>query len=251
MRIGKTKPIGTPLARAAPQARGRLHPPGGWRKIAVMMTLAVSTYSLLNWRNANGKTFEQSLDWIATSGVRAVEFAPIGDEAGLITRRAGALRKRCDRLGLAICSYCVGAEFLVPARKQRQLVERLKRDIDVGAVLGVRTMRHDVTRGEGAPVFAEAVRQALELGFYISFAGVVTFPRANDLRETARLTPIDRLLSETDSPYLAPAPYRGKRNEPAYVIHVVDALAKQHGLTRPAMAEQIRANFQRLFGLAR
>ena len=127
-------------------------------KIAIMMTLAVSTYSLLNWRKENGKTFEQSLDFIATTGVRAVEFAPIGDEADLITRRAGALRKRCDRLGLAICSYCVGAEFLVPARKQTQLVERLKRDIDVGAVLGVRTMRHDVTRGEGAPAFAEAVR---------------------------------------------------------------------------------------------
>lgn len=143
-----------------------------------MMTLAVSTYSLLNWRNANGKTFEQSLDLVATTGVRAVEFAPIGDEADLVTRRAGALRKRCDRLGLAICSYCVGAEFLVPPRKQQQLVERLKRDIDVGEALGVRTMRHDVTRGEGASAFGETLKAVVpairEVADYAAGKGIRT-----------------------------------------------------------------------------
>src|SRR6266850_6867465 len=68
----------------------------------------------------------------------------------------------------------------------------------------------------------------LDLGFYISLAGIITFPRAGDLRETVRRVPLDRLLTETDSPFLAPVPYRGKRNEPAYVARVVDALAGLH-----------------------
>ena len=68
----------------------------------------------------------------------------------------------------------------------------------------------------------------LALGFYISLAGILTFPKAADLRETARGVPLDRLLTETDSPFLAPVPYRGKRNEPAYVARVVEALAEMH-----------------------
>jgi TatD DNase family protein len=90
-------------------------------------------------------------------------------------------------------------------------------------------------------------REALELGFYLSFAGILTFPKAGELREAAKNTPPDRLLSETDSPYLAPVPYRGKRNEPAYVTRVVDTLAGLHDLPAPAMARQIAENFSRLF----
>jgi TatD DNase family protein len=98
---------------------------------------------------------------------------------------------------------------------------------------------------------AAMARRALDIGFYLSYAGILTFPKAGDLREAARVTPRDRLLSETDSPYLAPVPHRGQRNEPAYVARVVETLAELHGVERAAMTAQIRTNFNRLFGLAR
>ena len=90
-------------------------------------------------------------------------------------------------------------------------------------------------------------QEALEIGFYLSFAGILTFPKAGELREAAKITPPDRLLSETDSPYLAPVPYRGKRNEPAYVTRVVETLAELHHQSVPEMARQIDENFTRLF----
>ena len=90
--------------------------------------------------------------------------------------------------------------------------------------------------------------QALDLGFYLSFAGIVTFPKAAELRDVARRAPLDRILSETDAPYLAPVPHRGKRNEPAYVTRVVETLADLHGLTPEATAARIADNFAQLFG---
>jgi TatD DNase family protein len=91
-------------------------------------------------------------------------------------------------------------------------------------------------------------RRALDLGFYLSFAGIVTFPRAPELRDAARMVPADRLLTETDSPYLAPVPFRGRRNEPAHVARVVDVLAELRGEPRDALAESTAHNFLRLFG---
>jgi TatD DNase family protein len=94
---------------------------------------------------------------------------------------------------------------------------------------------------------AALARAGLDLGFYISLAGIITFPKAAELRETARMVPLDRVLTETDSPFLAPVPHRGQRNEPARVIHVVDALATLHGLERADLVARIRANFHGLF----
>jgi TatD DNase family protein len=91
-------------------------------------------------------------------------------------------------------------------------------------------------------------RRALDIGFYISLAGIVTFPKADSLREAARLVPDDRLLVETDSPYLAPVPYRGKRNEPAYVARVIESLAHTRGVDPARLAEQTSTNFGALFG---
>lgn len=95
---------------------------------------------------------------------------------------------------------------------------------------------------------AAMARRALDLGFHLSFAGILTFPKAGELREAARVTPLDRLLSETDSPYLAPVPFRGRRNEPAYVTRVVETLAELHGLPPPGLAARIARNFAELFG---
>jgi TatD DNase family protein len=92
-----------------------------------------------------------------------------------------------------------------------------------------------------------AADRALETGFFLSIPGVATFPKAESLRQAAAAAPADRLLVETDSPYLAPIPYRGKRNEPSYVAKVVDVLAAVRGTTAAAVSEQTDRNFDRLF----
>ena len=94
---------------------------------------------------------------------------------------------------------------------------------------------------------AEVARAALDLGFLVSFSGIVTFKSASDLREVAAFVPDDRLLIETDSPYLAPVPYRGKVNNPSYVPHVAALLAQVRGTTVERIAEVTTANFERLF----
>ena len=88
---------------------------------------------------------------------------------------------------------------------------------------------------------------ALEMGGYISFSGILTFPRSVEIREIARDVPLDRLLVETDAPYLAPVPFRGKRNEPAWVAHTAKVLAEIHDMTPEAIAELTTANFRKLF----
>jgi len=87
----------------------------------------------------------------------------------------------------------------------------------------------------------------IALGLHVSFAGILTFPKAGALRETAREVPLDRVLAETDSPFLAPVPHRGKRNEPAYVERVIAALADVHGIDRAEIARRTTANFHSLF----
>jgi TatD DNase family protein len=98
---------------------------------------------------------------------------------------------------------------------------------------------------------SEAVaRCALDLGFYISFSGIITFKTATELREVARFVPLDRCLIETDSPYLAPVPYRGKTNTPAYVPFVARQLAEAKGLSIENVALATSNNFERLFDRA-
>jgi TatD DNase family protein len=93
----------------------------------------------------------------------------------------------------------------------------------------------------------QVARAALDLGFYISFSGIVTFKNATELHEVARYVPLDRCLIETDSPYLAPVPFRGKTNTPALVPHVAARLAELRGTSIEIIAEATSANFERLF----
>jgi len=93
---------------------------------------------------------------------------------------------------------------------------------------------------------AGQARQALDLGFHLSFGGVITFPKAEALREAARLAPEDRILVETDCPYLAPVPHRGKRNEPAFLVETVRRLAEVRSVTTERIAEATSANFAHL-----
>jgi TatD DNase family protein len=96
----------------------------------------------------------------------------------------------------------------------------------------------------------EHARRAMDCGFLISFAGNVTFPRAENIREVAAKVPLDRMLIETDAPFLAPLPYRGKRNEPAWVGRVADRLAEVCGVTAEQVASSTANNFFRFFGVA-
>lgn len=97
----------------------------------------------------------------------------------------------------------------------------------------------------------EVAEQAMELGFYISLSGIVTFKNAGALKEVARNIPLDRMLVETDSPYLAPIPYRGKTNQPAYVRYVAEHVAELRGITPQEVAEATTRNFFRLFNQAK
>jgi TatD DNase family protein len=137
---------------------------------------------------------------------------------------------------------------------------RLAREIDRPVVIHTREADEDTIAileeegdGEVRGVLhcftgtAALARAALGLGLYISVAGIITFPKAEELRNTVQLVPIDRLLTETDSPFLAPVPFRGKRNEPAHVARVVEQLATLHGVAPREMAERTAANFHTLF----
>lgn len=137
---------------------------------------------------------------------------------------------------------------------------RLARELDLPIIIHTREAENDtlaILREEtggsvrgvmhcftGSPGLAE---EAIALGMHISFAGIVTFPKGANVREVAAVVPADRLLCETDSPYLAPTPYRGKRNEPAWVARVAEALATLRSVPLPELQEQTSANFQKLF----
>ena len=94
----------------------------------------------------------------------------------------------------------------------------------------------------------QTARRVLDLGFHVGVGGIVTFPRGDNVREVARFVPLDRVLVETDSPFLAPVPFRGRRNEPAWVAHVARTIGDLLGLAPEAVAEQTTRNFTTLFG---
>jgi TatD DNase family protein len=143
---------------------------------------------------------------------------------------------------------------------RRQL--RLARSRDLPVIIHTREAAEDTFRllredGAGCRVVfhcftggIELATSALDAGGLLSFAGILTFPKAAELRKVAQMVPADRFLVETDSPYLAPVPFRGKRNEPAFVAKVVEALATVRGTAPARVADQSTANFQRVFRAA-
>ena len=90
-------------------------------------------------------------------------------------------------------------------------------------------------------------KAALDMGFYISFAGNVSFPKAENIRESSRQVPLDRMLIETDSPFLAPVPHRGKRNEPAFVVNTAETVGQLRGMSKEEIGQTTTQNFYRLF----
>ena len=149
------------------------------------------------------------------------------------------IQERIFRTHIA-ASHATGLPLIIHAREA---------DDDIARILGEERpppgVLHCFSSGRG---LAEA---ALELGFYVSVSGIVTFKNAEELRAIVRDLPLDRLLVETDSPYLAPVPYRGKRNEPAFVAATAAAVAALKGIEPGALATATTANFFRLFAKAR
>jgi TatD DNase family protein len=149
-----------------------------------------------------------------------------------------------------------------PHDLQRQLFQAqlaIAEELDKPVVIHCRAADADVALGladfEGTVVLhclssPGLLAPALERGYYVSFAGNVTYPNAYDLRAAVRAIPADRILAETDSPYLSPEPRRGRPNEPANVVHTVAALAETRGEDAGHLAAQIDANATRAFGLA-
>jgi TatD DNase family protein len=174
------------------------------------------------------------------SAVAAAQAVAIG-EIGLDYHYDFAPREVQERVFAAQVRHAavVGLPIVIHTREAAADTFRVLREAGDG---GVRGVFHCFT-GDTA-----TAREALDLGFHISFAGILTFQNAAALREAAGTVPLDRLLAETDAPYLAPRPHRGRRNEPAFVEFVYEALAGIHGLPREELAARLDANFGALFG---
>lgn len=156
------------------------------------------------------------------------DYAPLAEQADWFDRHLKLSRE-------------VDKPFVVHCREaEADVVAQLQRAASDGVLRGV---MHSFCGGE------ETLAACLELGLYISFAGMVTYKRNDELRRIAALVPADRLLVETDSPYLAPIPHRGKRNEPANVVHTAQCLADVRGVTLAELSQQTTRNAQTLFRL--
>ncbi len=156
-----------------------------------------------------------------------------------------------------------------PRKEQRDALARqlaLAREHQLPVIIHVRCQANDaydafldIWKSESAGALegtvhcftgtTEFAKQALDQGLHISFSGILTFKKAQELRDTAAIVPLDRVLVETDAPFLAPMPHRGKRNEPAWVVHVGNCLAKIHNLPEQELAAITTANAERLFRL--
>jgi TatD DNase family protein len=198
-----------------------------------------------------------------TSGVHPHRAASFADDPASAADLADA-RIQAERLVRAVGE--VGLDYhydFAPRDVQRAVFAaqvRLACDRRLPLVVHTREADEDtlevlasVGKGEARGVFHcfsgdwAFARRALDLGFHISFSGIVTFPKATAIRDAAARVPLDRLLAETDAPYLAPVPHRGSRNEPSRVMDVGRALADLRGIGRDALASAVVANYRALF----
>ena len=205
--------------------------------------------------------------WPEVKFAAAVHPHRAGTYAGRPLDAAKATRETADRCG-AVAIGEIGLDYhydFSPRDVQREVFAA---QLDVARERGRPVVIH--TREAAADTYAvlaqagrgevrgvmhcfggttEEARQALDLGFFISLSGILTFPKAQALRELARFLPEDRLLVETDAPFLAPVPHRGKRNEPAWVAATLDTLAASRGVPGETMAAVLARNFATLFAV--
>jgi TatD DNase family protein len=191
---------------------------------------------------------------------QAHEFADDPDRAAAVVRDQAARTPFARAIGEIGLDYHYDFSPRDVQQRVFRAQIRLARELQKPVVIHTPEAEEDtmaIHREEGTPSLAGVLHcftgtpwlrdAALDLGFYVSLAGIVTFPKAEALRDTIRVVPLDRVLTETDSPFLAPTPHRGKRNEPAYVARVVETLAELYGTSAGDMAARTAANFHALF----
>jgi len=188
-----------------------------------------------------------------------------GEHAASTDAAVASVRTAVEEHG-AVAVGEIGLDYhydFSPRGVQQEIFRRqvaLAVDLDLPVVIHTReatedtlAILRDAGQGRVRGVFhcftgdAPMARSALDLGFHVSFAGIVTFPRAAELREVVKVIPDDRLLAETDAPYLAPVPSRGKRNEPAFLARTFETLAQVRGARLDAVTAAIARNFEALF----
>jgi TatD DNase family protein len=193
----------------------------------------------------SGAPFACGFDWSCAGGEVYLEQYPgmiaVG-ELGLDFHRGHTSEIETDQRARFIqqVDYARTAKLpiIVHTREADQATEAVLREVDLPQTGVIHSFTGDV----------DFARRLLNLGYYISFSGIVTFRNADMLRETAKFVPADRILIETDAPYLAPVPLRGRRNRPAYVRETAKFVAALRGLTLEDFAQQTRVNTKALFG---
>ncbi len=208
-------------------------------------------------------------EWPVVEFATAIHPHRAGAYAGRVHEVAGVLRGAAARLG-AVALGEMGLDYhydFAPRDVQREVFAvQVAEAVALGLPVAIHTREasddtHAILREAGQGRVrgvmhcftgtAEEARRALDLGFYLSLPGILTFPKAGALREVAAWLPADRLLVETDAPYLAPVPHRGKRNEPAFVAETIAALAALRGVANDVMAQQLLTNYDAFVGPVR
>jgi TatD DNase family protein len=186
-------------------------------------------------------------------------------QARLYDEKAADLLRGLAREGRIVAIGEIGLDFHYDHSPRDVQQDVFRRQLDLAGELGLPVIVHTreadretaaiLEHGEADEVGGvihcftgsrELAERALVLGFCVSFSGIVAFPRAETIQEVARAVPLERLLVETDAPFLAPPPHRGKRNEPAFVVEVARHVAALRGLPLPELARAVGANFERL-----
>ena len=214
----------------------------GWDGVQAMARAHPNLYASAGVHPDYAATVEPTREGLAAAG-RAERVVAIG-ETGLDYYRAeddcGWQRERF-RTHIRAARDC-GRPLIVHTRSAAEDTLAILREEGAGEVGGV---MHCFTET------LDVARAAMDLGFHISFSGIVTFRNATALREVAKAVPLERMLIETDSPYLAPVPMRGKRNQPAYVRHVAEGIAALRGIAVEEVGRVTSGNFFRLFDIRR
>ncbi len=205
---------------------------------------------------------EQHPQFVATGGVHPHDAAKAGPDT---YKKLREMLRHPKIVAVGEIGLDYHYDFAPPAVQKVAFVEQMRIAAEAGKPIVIHTREawHDtfaMLEEHWAPTglpgilhcFTGGVAEAervLRLGFYLAFGGVVTYPKSVEVQEAAKAAPLDRMLLETDAPYLAPAPMRGKRNEPAFVAHTARKIAELRGISYEEVAAATSANFRRLMGL--
>ncbi|WP_114391652.1 TatD family hydrolase [Oleisolibacter albus] len=191
-------------------------------------------HALDEWDHSDPATLAALAQWPKVVGIGETGLDYFYDQS------PRAVQQDSFRRHLQVCRE-TGLPVIVHTRDAEEDTIRILREEGAGQPGGVRGLLHCFSSSR------QLAEQALEVGFYISFSGILTFKKSDAVREAASIVPLDRLLVETDAPYLAPVPLRGKRNEPAFTVHTAELLADLKGVSYADLEAATTANFLRLF----